>query len=82
MKIQKTEIGTCILCNEKGRRVTFIDDKAPICDECLQYLGHCDKCGEYWCPEDRSFYHLKDGKVLCEICAEGTPEEQIEYIEC
>lgn len=82
MKNNPTAIGICCICKKSECKITFIDELSPICDECLNYFGHCDRCGEYWSPEQVAFYHLKNGTVLCEHCAEGIDKQEVVYVDC
>ena len=36
---------------------------------------------EYWLYDAIKFYNLKDGRTLCEHCAEDIDEEEIDFIE-
>ena len=74
--------GTCTLCGEENCNLTIVDEVAHVCDDCLdnEYI-QCDECKEYWLYDAIKFYHLKDGRTLCEHCAEDIDEDQVESIE-
>lgn len=82
MQKNPTTIGKCIVCEKENLKVTLIDEGCPVCDKCLEYFEHCDACDEYWDPEQRAFYHLTDGRILCEVCAKGIDKAMVKYIDC
>ena len=74
--------GTCTMCGEENCNLTIVDEVAHVCEDCLdnEYI-QCDECKEYWLYDAIKFYNLKDGRTLCEHCAEGIDEDQIDFIE-
>lgn len=85
----KCYIGTCTECGEEDVEVTLIDEDTSLCDDCLDALDYieCDECNEFWLWDAVKFYHLKDGRTLCEGCAEDLladqklDKEKIDFIE-
>ena len=69
--------GTCTECGEETE-ITVIDDETMLCDDCIEELNYieCDCCNEFWLRDAIKFYHLKDGRTLCEYCAEEQLEEE------
>lgn len=81
-------MGTCTNCGEEDIEITVVDEETMLCEDCLEELDYifCDECEEYWLWDAIKFYNLKDGRVLCENCAEDKidngelGEEDIEFI--
>ena len=78
----KTYKGTCTMCGEENCTLTIVDEVAHVCEDCLdnEYI-QCDECKEYWLYDAIKFYNLKDGRTLCEHCAEDIDEDQVDFIE-
>ena len=78
----KSYKGTCTMCGEKNCNLTIVDEVAHVCEDCLdnEYI-QCDECKEYWLYDAIKFYNLKDGRTLCEHCAEDINEDQVDFIE-
>ena len=72
----KRGIGTCTECGEENVMVNVVDDETILCDDCLgdDYI-ECDECHELWLYDAIKFYELKDGRTLCEYCAEDMLDE-------
>ena len=69
-------IGTCSECGAENVKVTVIDDETILCDNCMgDDYTECDNCHEYWYADSVNLYYLKDGRTLCEYCAEDMLEE-------
>lgn len=68
--------GTCAECG-KETEVTLIDEVTSLCDDCIEELDYieCDECHEFWRWDAVSFRHLKDGRTLCEDCAQKLMDE-------
>ena len=81
-------LGVCTECGKKAQ-ITIIDDVTMLCEDCIDELDYieCDNCNEFWLWDAIKFYHLKDGRTLCEHCAEmmmedeDLLEEDIDFIE-
>ena len=70
--------GSCTLCGRTGCDLTAVDEFTFVCDECLeQEFFCCDDCGEYWSYDEMEFYHLKDGRTICENCREDHDDDEI-----
>ena len=69
-------MGICTECGEETE-ITVIDDETMLCDDCLEELDYieCDNCEEFWLSDAIKFYYLKDGRTLCEHCAEDLLDE-------
>jgi len=69
--------GTCTECGEENVQVTLIDEVISLCDDCIEELDYieCDECHEFWLWDAIKFYDLKDGRTLCEHCAERLIED-------
>ena len=82
MKNNKNYIGTCTMCDAENCNLTIVDEKAHVCEDCLEneYIL-CDECGEYWLSDALKFYNLKDGRTLCEHCAEDVDPDEVESID-
>ena len=78
----KKYVGTCTMCGGANRNLTIVDEESHVCEECLddEYI-QCDECKEYWLYDALVFYNLKDGRTLCEHCAEDIDEDEIDFIE-
>lgn len=78
----KEYIGTCTMCGEENCKLTIVDEDSHICEDCIdnEYI-HCDACKEYWLWDAIQFYHMKDGRTLCEHCAEDIEENEIDFVE-
>lgn len=82
MNTSKNYIGTCTMCGKENCNLTIIDDVDHVCEECLDsHYQYCDECGEYWDYMVIEFTYLKDGRAICEYCAEDLDidEDDIEY---
>ena len=77
----KTYTGTCTMCGEEDCELTIIDEVNHVCEDCLgnEYI-FCDECEEYWLWTAVKFYNLKDGRTLCEHCAEDIDSDEVESI--
>lgn len=73
--------GTCTLCGKNNCKLTMIDEVDQVCEECLddEYI-QCEECEEYWKWDIIKFYNLKDGRTLCEHCAEDVDPEEVESV--
>ena len=72
----KKGIGTCTECGAENVMVTAVDDVTMLCDDCLaENCLECDECHEFWMADAIEFYFLKDGRTLCEYCAENLLDE-------
>ena len=82
MTTSKEHVGTCTICGVENQKITIVDENAHVCPDCLdnEYI-FCDECKEYWLWDAIKFYNLKDERTLCEHCAEGIPENEIESID-
>lgn len=71
--------GKCTMCGKENTHITMVDEVTCVCDECLDYkFTQCDVCGEYWDDSYVDFFVLKDGRLVCEHCAEDFEEEDFE----
>ena len=78
MNVSKEYIGTCTLCGESNRKLLIVDEVAHICEECLEEeYFQCDECKEYWAYDDVEFFHLKDGRTICENCRDDFDDNEI-----
>ena len=74
----KEFIGKCTLCGADDVKVTIIDDVDHVCDTCLDNeFFYCEECNEYWRCDVIESYELKDGRTICEHCAEDVDDEDI-----
>lgn len=74
--------GTCTMCGAENEDLTIVDELNHVCEDCLDNeFILCDECGEYWRYDAIKFYNLKDGRTLCEHCAEDIDEDEIESID-
>ena len=49
------------------------------CTECgEENYFLCEECNEYWSYDYVEFFHLKDGRTVCEYCIEDFDESEIE----
>ena len=72
-------IGTCTDCGRENVEITILDDVERLCDECLDSLyQECDICHEYYDPDIIEFSVLKDGRFVCEYCAEDFDADDFE----
>lgn len=82
-------VGTCTNCGEEDIEVTLIDEETSLCDDCIDELDYieCDECHELWLWDAVKFYHVNDGRTLCQHCAENLladediTEEDIESVD-
>ena len=73
--------GTCTMCGKENCELTIVDEYNHVCEDCLDNeFILCDECEEYWAWDAIKFYNLKDGRTLCEHCAEDIDEDLIEDI--
>ncbi len=71
--------GKCTMCGKESTVLTIIDDEERVCAECLEYaFTQCDVCKEYWNDADVEFFCLKDGRLICEHCAEDFDEDDFD----
>ena len=77
----KTSIGTCSECGSENVEVTAVDEDTCLCEDCLDELDYieCHNCHEFWLWDAVKFYELKDGRTLCEDCAEQMLEDKELY---
>jgi hypothetical protein len=74
----KEFIGNCTMCGAENVKVTIIDDEEHVCDECLDNeFFYCEECHEHWRCDAVDSFELKDGRTICEHCAEDFDEEDI-----
>ena len=73
--------GTCTMCGAEDQDLTIVDEEAHVCEDCLgnEYI-QCDECKEYWLWDIIKFYNLKDGRTLCEHCAEDVDPDEVESV--
>lgn len=77
--------GTCDICGAAAELYTV--GEMSLCEECISenYIA-CDHCNEYYTKDDTVFYHLKDGRTLCEDCAiyalnfSGLTDDDVDHI--
>lgn len=73
--------GTCTMCGKENCELTIVDDVTHVCEDCLDNeFILCDECGEYWLWDALVFYHMKDGRTICENCIEDFDEDDIEDV--
>jgi len=71
--------GKCTNCGAENVKLTIVDDVEQLCDECLDSLYQlCDICNEYYDPGVVEFSVLKDGRFVCEYCAEDFDPDDFE----
>lgn len=82
MKNNRNYIGTCTMCGEENCNLTIVDEKAHVCEDCLdnEYI-FCEECKEYWLSDAVKFYNPKEGRTLCEHCAEDIDSDEVESID-
>ena len=74
-----SKIGTCTECGTENVKVISFDDGACLCEECIDSLYEkCDICDEYFEPEYVEFFVHKDGRMICEYCAENFDADDFE----
>ena len=78
----ETTKGTCTLCGAKNIEVTLIDEVTSVCEDCRdeEYI-FCEACEQYWKWDAIKFANLKDGRTICEYCAEDVDEDEIDSID-
>ena len=68
----------CAQCGKEAQ-LTIIDEETQVCEECLDtFYTQCDECGEYWDDSYVEFFALKDGRLICEHCAEDLDEDEFD----
>ena len=81
MNTQKNYKGTCTMCGEENRDLLIVDENNHVCEDCLgNEFIFCDECKEYWLWDAIEFYNMKDGRTLCEHCAEDVDQDEVESI--
>lgn len=74
----KDNNGSCTNCGKKKCKLTAVDEVTFVCDDCLEEeYFQCDECKEYWSYDDVEFFHLKDGRTICENCREDHDDDEI-----
>ena len=69
----------CTECGADNVELVHFDDGSALCEECLDSLYQlCDVCKEYYDPSNVEFYIHKDGRLICEYCAEDFDEDEFE----
>ena len=72
-------IGKCTMCQKENVELNVVDDETHVCAERLEFaFTQCDVCKEYWDDSYVEFFALKDGRLVCENCAEDFDEEDFE----
>lgn len=75
---RNNSISTCTQCGKEAH-LTTIDDDVHVCEECLDaFFTRCEECGEYWDDSYVEFFTLKDGRLICEHCAELFDDEDMD----
>lgn len=70
--------GTCTICGKETYGLTMVDEETWACEECLEKeYFQCDECLEYWSYDYVEFFHLKNGKTICEYCREDHDDDEI-----
>ena len=71
--------GKCSNCGKDNIVVSLIDEETSLCEKCIDELDYieCDECEELWLWDAVKFYNLKDGRTLCENCAEELLDDEI-----
>jgi hypothetical protein len=55
------------------------DECGVIDEDCFEdNYFQCDECREYWSYDYVEFFHLKNGKTICENCREDHDDDEIE----
>lgn len=81
MHISKNYKGTCTMCGKKNCDLLIVDEVNHVCQNCLDNeFIYCDECQEYWLWDALVFYHMKDGRTICENCIEDFDEEDVEDV--
>lgn len=63
--------GKCTECGAISDNLVPFDDGSMLCEVCLDSLyQQCDVCEEYYDPGNVEFHVHKDGRMICEYCAE------------
>ena len=71
--------GTCTECGTKNCDLVIVDEEHHVCKKCLaENYFLCEECNEYWSYDFVEFYHLKDGRTVCENCIEDFEESEID----
>ena len=74
-----SKIGKCTECDTENVQVVCFDDGSALCEECLDSMYQlCDVCGEYYDPEYVEFFVHKDGRMICEYCADDFDSDDFE----
>ena len=69
---------TCTICGKKTHGLTMVDEETWVCEDCLEEnYFQCDECLEYWSYDYVEFFHLKNGKTICENCREDHDDKEI-----
>lgn len=69
----------CTLCGKETHNLTMVDEETWVCDDCFkENYFQCDECLEYWNYDYVEFFHLKNGKTICENCREDHDDDEIE----
>ena len=64
-------IPCCTKCGVPSDELTCVDEVTFVCPKCLDWdYIFCDGCQQYWYDIAVDFHYLKDGRTLCEYCAE------------
>ena len=79
MNSSKEYIGTCTLCGQEDCKLIVVDEVTHVCEDCLEEeYFQCDGCKEYWAYDDVEFFHLLDGRTICEHCREDFADEIVD----
>lgn len=71
--------GKCTSCGKENVEIRILDDVERLCEECLDSLyQECDICHEFYDPGVIDFSVLKDGRFVCEYCADGFDPDDFE----
>ena len=69
---------TCTNCGKKNYNLTAVDELTFVCEECLEEeYFQCEECMEYYAYDDVEFFHLKDGRTICENCRDDFDDKEI-----
>lgn len=64
--------GECEYCGSKDVDLYCIQDYMWLCQDCLENeVTLCEECGELWISDAVEFYEAKDGRLVCEYCADN-----------
>ena len=78
MNTSKEYNGTCTLCGKRNCKLLIVDEDAHVCEECLEAeYFQCDECKEYWAYDYVEFFHLKDGRTICENCRDDFDDDEV-----